>query len=135
MHDKTMLHRVVMKRSGRRAVAEDASGFTAADHLICARLLGKLGIFRPLLEYCALRQDRILRWRRCRPQKPGCRSDVGYRDKKRLWKLAQGFWDRIPCAIKFPVTAPSRQSSQCPGPIVPSLYSVRVSVRALVWLW
>ena len=30
-----MLHRVVMKRSGRPAVAEDASGFTAADHLIC----------------------------------------------------------------------------------------------------
>jgi len=31
-------------------------------------------------------------------------------------------------------TAPSRQSSQCPGPIVPSLYSVRVSVSSLVWL-
>ena len=30
-----MLHRVVMKRSGRRAPAGDASDFTAADHLIC----------------------------------------------------------------------------------------------------
>ena len=30
-----MLHRVVIKRSGRRAPAWDASDFTAADHLIC----------------------------------------------------------------------------------------------------
>src|SRR5919204_5371683 len=35
VHDKTTLHRVVMKRSGRRPLAWDASDFTAADHLIC----------------------------------------------------------------------------------------------------
>src|SRR5581483_2328739 len=42
---------VVIKRSGRRVPAWDASDFTAADHLICTILRQARNFFRPPLEY------------------------------------------------------------------------------------
>ncbi len=42
-----MLHRVVMKRSGRRPPTGAASGFTAADHLIYT-MVGQARNFRRL---------------------------------------------------------------------------------------
>src|SRR5438132_12907728 len=116
-----------------------------------ARLLGKLRIFRPLLEYCALLWIDPP-WRRCRPQKRA-RIPVGNRNRNPLRKLAREFRERSPLRPEFltlrgsfelPRAALRRiflnssavlpdQSSQCPGPIVPSLYSVRVSVSSLVW--
>jgi hypothetical protein len=52
-----MLHRVVMKRSGRRAVAEDASGFTAADHLICTIVRQARNFPARCWNTCTLRVD------------------------------------------------------------------------------
>jgi hypothetical protein len=64
------------------------------------RLLGKLGIFRPLPEYCALRQI-DLRWRRCRPQKrrPGLTSGILTKTRYENWHRDSG--TGFPCAIKF----------------------------------
>jgi hypothetical protein len=72
------------------------------------RLLGKLGIFRPLLEYCALRWI-DLRWRRCRPQKRGCRSDVGYRDKNAVMEIGTGIPGQDSLRHQVPDTAGSFQ--------------------------
>jgi hypothetical protein len=52
-----MLHRVVMKRSGRRAPAGDASDFTAADHLIC-RIVRQARNFPPTTGILRVAVDR-----------------------------------------------------------------------------
>ncbi len=95
-----MLHRVVMKRSGRRAVAEDASGFTAADHLICT-IVRQARNFPPAAGILRVAADRSCAGGDAdhRSQGAGLTSEIV--TKTRLWKLAQGFRDRIPCAIKF----------------------------------
>src|SRR4029077_644594 len=83
VHDKTMLHRVVMKRSGRRAPAGDASDFTAADHLICTivrqarNFPPATGILRVRAEGAAL-------------EVVPARSHVGYRDKNGAMKIGTG---------------------------------------------
>ena len=150
-----MLHRVVMKRSGRRAVAEDASGFTAADHLICTIVRQARNFPARCWNTCTLRVDQP-------PPKAAPSPEATARFLRRLSQIRM---PRSNCyrhsRTRFPAPRTSRrcrgkhsaslrgstatifsiygtalrtQSSQCPGPIVPSLYSVRVSVRALVWL-
>src|SRR5207248_9151542 len=97
VHDKTMLQRVVMKRSGRRAPAGDASGFTAADHLICPivrqapNFPAVAGILRVPVDRSALEAVPT------RNEGAGLMSDIV--TKMRLWKLAQEFPDRISCGI------------------------------------
>jgi len=54
-------------------------------------LLGKLVIFRPLLEYCLVGQI-DLRWRQGRPQKRRPGSRVGYRNKNAAMNIGK----RIP---------------------------------------
>jgi hypothetical protein len=88
---------------------------------------------------------------------PTAHCRAGYR--RQGCRCQNWYWNsraRFPWTIKFPdaagklfslpaqiygkyflfmeSTALPRQSLQCPGPIVPSLYSVRVSVSSLVWL-
>ena len=112
------------------------------------RLLGKLGIFRPLLEYYSLRRKRRL------PSNRPLIIAQGIEDKRAVVNIGAGIPGQGPWTIKFPggklfslpaqiydkyflfmeSTALPCQSLQCPGPIVPSLYSVRVSVSSLVWL-
>ena len=78
-----MLHRVVMKRSGRRAPAGDASDFTAADHLICT-IVRQARNFPPAAGILRVGQIE-LRWRWY-----PARSHVGYRDKNAAMEIATG---------------------------------------------
>ena len=95
-----MLHRVVMKRSGRRALAEDVSDFTAADHLICTIVRQA----RNFPAHC---------WNTARCAGSICAGDgadhksdgpgltSGIVTKTRLLKLVQGFRDGIPLRHQF----------------------------------
>ncbi len=151
-----MLHRVVMKRSGRRALASDASDFTAADHLICT-IVRQARNFPPAAGILHVEGESICTRRRYHAQKRPPASQTGGPHAKR----SDQNWHRhsktgFSCATRFPnactgklfsfpvpfnttilylrqMPAAPCQSSQCPGPIVPSLYSVRLSVKLLVW--
>jgi hypothetical protein len=148
-----MLHRVVMKRSGRRPPIPptgSASGFTAADHLICT-IVRQARNFPPAAGILQVEAEEVS------ATKLTAHSRAGIKTRMPSSKLAREFPVKIPLGYQFPDsageafqlpraavrqilflfmagTAPPRQSLQCPGPIVPSLYSVRVSVSSLVWL-
>jgi hypothetical protein len=139
-----------MKRSGRPAVAEDASGFTAADHLICT-IVRQARNFPPAAGILHVKAEAVLATKltaHCRAgyRRQECRYQNWHRNFRAKFPWAIKFSDGAGEAFQLPRaavrqilfqfmagTALPRQSSQCPGPIVPSLYSVRVSVSSLVW--
>src|SRR4029077_17744352 len=126
-------------------------GFTAADHLICT-IVRQARNFPPAAGILHAKAEAVS------ATKPTAHCRAGYRRQECSYQnWHRNFWAKFPSSIKFPDgvrklfnvpaqlygkllflcmagTAPPRQSSQCPGPIVPSLYSMRVSVSSLVWL-
>src|SRR5882762_11795638 len=94
-----MLHRVVMKRSGRRAPAWDASDFTAADHLICT-IVRQARNFPPAAGILFVEAEAVS------AIEPTAHCRAGYR--RQGCRCQNWYWNsraRFPWTIKFPDAA------------------------------